>query len=303
MSKGKGQKIAIKFDKALLGDVTETTGDPNEQAADKSHTASHEPSGYEASKAFDGNLGTMWRPGYRLVDTWITVDMGEPKPIDKLRIRSATSSWYTAWQLQGSDDNATWTPIIDGGHTAASQMLEYAFPLATYRYWRILCTARNGNYPGFSIIEMYWTFAYINARAFTITGNVRNPLKTGELEPKTFQVASVERYMIDEEPAEDTILLTFDTYNRFNDVDGQITVAYDQAKGTLKGTRPVESFAIDFTPEDLEPTPIDDHTITAAIELTADFIPVTHIPIHHKHDITAGIDLTVALINVDDINP
>lgn len=299
MSKGKGQKIAIKFDKALIGDVAETTGDPNEQASNKTYTASHEPSGYEASKAFDGNLNTMWRPGYRLVNTWLTIDMGEPKPIDKLKIRSATSNWYTAWQLQGSDDNQNWTPIIDGGHTAASQMLEYDFTLATYRYWRIYCTARNGNYPGFSIIEMYWTFAYINAIALTITGNVRNPLKTGELEPKAFAIATVERY-----PAtDDTILLTFDTYNRFNDVEGNITVAYDQAKGTLKGTRPVESFSIPFAPADLEPTPIDEHTITAGIELTAELIHVTHIPINHDHEITAGIDLTATLIHVSDINP
>ena len=33
-----------------------------------------------------------------------------------------------------------------------------------------------------------------NEGAFTVTGMVRNPLKTGELQPKEFTVDSVERY-------------------------------------------------------------------------------------------------------------
>lgn len=142
-----------------------------------------------------------------------------------------------------------------------------------------------------------------NESAFTITGMVRNPLKVGELQSKTFQVESVERYG----EAPDTILLTFDTYNRFNDVEGDITVAYNQNLGTLAGTRPVESFSVDFTPTDLEPTPIDEHTITAGIDLTVDLIDLEFTEIYADHNVThtatAGIDLTVALINIEDINP
>lgn len=105
----------------------------------------------------------------------------------------------------------------------------------------------------------------------------------------------------------DTILLTFDTYNRFNDVEGDITVAYNQSLGTLAGTRPVESFSVDFTPTDLEPTPIDEHTITAGIDLTVDLIDLEFTEIYADHNVThtatAGIDVTVALINIEDINP
>lgn len=105
----------------------------------------------------------------------------------------------------------------------------------------------------------------------------------------------------------DTILLSFDTYNRFNDVEGDITVAYDQSLGTLAGTRPVESFSVDFTPADLEPTPIDEHTITAGIDLTVDLIDLEFTEIYADHNVThtatAGIDVTVALINIEDINP
>ena len=105
----------------------------------------------------------------------------------------------------------------------------------------------------------------------------------------------------------DTILLTFDTYNRFNDVEGVITVAYNQSLGTLAGTRPVESFSVDFTPADLEHTPIDEHTVTAGIDLTVDLIDLEFTEIYADHTVThtatAGVDLTVALIDIDDINP
>ena len=105
----------------------------------------------------------------------------------------------------------------------------------------------------------------------------------------------------------DTILLSFDTYNRFNDVEGDITVEYNQGLGTLAGTRPVESFSVDFTPTDLEPTPIDEHTITAGIDLTVDLIDLEFTEIYADHNVThtatAGIDVTVALINIEDINP
>lgn len=138
-----------------------------------------------------------------------------------------------------------------------------------------------------------------NQSAFTISGMQREPLQAGELILKEYKVSSVERY--GEEP--DTILLSFDTYNRFNDVEGDITVAYNQSLGTLAGTRPVESFSVDFTPADLEPTPIDEHTITAGIDLTVDLITLDFTDTYTKHTATAGIDVTVALINIEDINP
>lgn len=104
----------------------------------------------------------------------------------------------------------------------------------------------------------------------------------------------------------DTILLRFDTYNRFNDVEGDLTVTYTQALGTLAGTRPVEDFTESFTPTDLEPTPIDRHDITAGIELEVDFIEVDYRYFKDDsadHIITAGITVEVDLIPVSEIPP
>lgn len=102
----------------------------------------------------------------------------------------------------------------------------------------------------------------------------------------------------------DTILLRFDTYNRFNDAEGDITVAYSQALGTLTGVRPVEDFSESFEPQDLEPTPINvQGTITAGIEVAVDLIKVDYIDLGHKNTITAGITVEVDLIPVSEIPP
>jgi hypothetical protein len=100
-----------------------------------------------------------------------------------------------------------------------------------------------------------------------------------------------------------TILLTMAPDSRFNDVEGDITVSYEQAKGTLTGTRPVGDFTESFTPTDLEPTPIDRHDITAGIEVAVDLIKVDYIDLGHKNTITAGITVEVDLIPVSVIPP
>ncbi len=100
-----------------------------------------------------------------------------------------------------------------------------------------------------------------------------------------------------------TILLTMAPDSRFNDVEGDLTVSYERAKGTLTGTRPVEDFTESFTPTDLEPTPIDRHDITAGIEVAVDLIKVDYIDLGHKNTITAGITVDVALIPVSAIPP
>ena len=103
----------------------------------------------------------------------------------------------------------------------------------------------------------------------------------------------------------DTIILNFDTYNRFNDVEGDITVAYDQATGTLAGDAAVASFSVPFAPTDLLKTPIDEHTISVGItEVAVNLLPVTYIEAHTDHTVSVGVtEVTVALIHVDDINP
>ena len=103
----------------------------------------------------------------------------------------------------------------------------------------------------------------------------------------------------------DTIILNFDTYNRFNDVEGAITVAYNQSLGTLAGDSAVASFSVPFTPTGLLKTPIDEHTISVGItDVAVNLLPVTYIDGHTDHTISASVTgVTVNLIHVNDINP
>lgn len=296
MSKGDGQKIAIKFDKGinalqmsystykyfrwqidsgwssrvyLYGIELKTDGDYFLPVG--AVTASGQYSSYSPDRAFDGSTSTYWRPN--TIPAWVQIELSEPILLTGFRWNTQSSSYRPkGFSLLASNDGANWIGLYSGESPSTTYWKEFA--------WAPLLTS--GNEP-----------------AFTITGMVRNPLEVGELQPKTFQVQSVDRY--GEEL--DTILLTFDTYNRFNDVEGDITVAYNQSLGTLAGTRPVESFTADFTPADLEPTPVDEHTVTAGIDLTVDLITLDFTDTYTKHTATAGVDLTVALIDIDDINP
>lgn len=103
----------------------------------------------------------------------------------------------------------------------------------------------------------------------------------------------------------DTIVLYFDSHNRFHDAEGKITVAYNQSLGSLSGERPVESFSEQFDPLDLEPTPIVSHTLTAGVDVSVDFIPLEYINGYTKsHTITAGVvKVEVEVIPLDMVDP
>ena len=103
----------------------------------------------------------------------------------------------------------------------------------------------------------------------------------------------------------DTIILNFDTYNRFNDVEGAITVAYNQSLGTLAGTAAVASFSLPFTPLGLQKTPIDEHTISATVTgVSVNLLNVTYLEPYTDHTISAAVTgVTVTLIHINDINP
>ena len=195
MSKGEGQKIAIKFDKPLTNPDA-STGVDEEYSIGKVYKASHEPSGYEASKAFDKNSTTLWRPGYRLTNAWISVDLGEPQFVGRIVSRSSSTDYYTSWRLEYSDDDINWSTAVQGGHTGGNQLRTHDFRVIKARYWRVYVLARVGNYPGFYEIEIWGRRDTINAYAFYATGMQLNPLVIGEPELRTFTPYAIECYPV-----------------------------------------------------------------------------------------------------------
>lgn len=72
--------------------------------------------GFEADKAFDGNVSTYWYSGSVALPTWIKWDFGagNEQDINYLAITNGTSpvssQMIKRWTLQYSDDNTNWTP-------------------------------------------------------------------------------------------------------------------------------------------------------------------------------------------------
>ena len=115
----------------------------------KTTTASSvENAGTPASDATDGNTGTRWSSAFS-DPQWIEVDLGASASISQVVLNWETA-YATAFQIQTSNDNSTWTPIYSTTTgTGGTQTLNIT---GTGRYVRMYGTARATQY-GYSLFE------------------------------------------------------------------------------------------------------------------------------------------------------
>lgn len=110
------------------------------------------------------------------------------------------------------------------------------------------------------------------------------------------------------------LLLRIDPLQRFNNVEGDITVSYDQSKGTLSGEGgTVQSFTRSFTPVDLEtarkPNPHHAENITVTnTTVVINLKPIRYVRVEQHSDdrdtISATfLEATIILTPVGIINP
>lgn len=149
-----------------------------------------------------------------------------------------------------------------------------------------------------------------STNAFTVTGQEYQYTdgldNNGALINKTYTVVSISNH-----PSEaNSILLEFT--NEFRNVQGLITINYNQALGTLEGTRgAVQSFIKTFLPEDLEEGLTRTggrygHTeyIQASFGGNIGLKRMTKEKVYASaENITASVDGTIYFIHIDDINP
>jgi hypothetical protein len=107
---------------------------------------------------------------------------------------------------------------------------------------------------------------------------------------------------------QDKILITMDWWNRFNNVEDKIKVLYDASKGSLTGAGgAVESFEVEFTPQDLvqTPNPNEEELIKAyPYEIVLDLNELEYKNGYLEETIKAyPYEIVLNLINVDEINP
>ena len=119
-------------------------------ALDQPTTASstQDATDYPASDATDGNPGTRWSSAFS-DPQWLEVDLGSQQQICSAGILWE-AAYATAFQIQVSDDNSTWTTIYST--TTGTGGNESFTVSATARYIRMYGTARATAF-GYSIFE------------------------------------------------------------------------------------------------------------------------------------------------------
>jgi CxxC motif-containing protein (DUF1111 family) len=135
--------------------ATATTGIATNLALGKPATASSsENAGTGPGLAVDGNAGTRWASAFS-DPQWIAVDLGSTATVTRVRL-SGEAAYGSAYQIQTSNDNATWTTIFttttgDGG-------VDDLTVSGSGRYVRMYGTARATGY-GYSLweLEVYGT--------------------------------------------------------------------------------------------------------------------------------------------------
>jgi hypothetical protein len=104
-------------------------------------TASSQLSGYEASKAIDGDTdsSSRWAATDNAYPQWFKLDLGEVKTIDKVRtIFYQYASRDYSYEIQTSVDDASYATVV--GTKTSSQTVEWnedSFPATSARFVRI----------------------------------------------------------------------------------------------------------------------------------------------------------------------
>lgn len=268
MSKADGRLIAIRFDKKLGGDVTgldptPVGGTEELQVTNIQVEASNVYSSYVATNLVDGSTSTMWQTRLAMPQ-YATFTLYEAFAVTKIRVYNSSSYRINGITFQGSNDGTTFTDLTTGNCTNATGWNEFTFTNETaYMYYRLVVTSQYtaGRLYAYEF-EMYYTRSIGQEIAFSVTGQEYDHVD-GELVDGDYQVQSVERHPTDD----DAILLTMFPLKRFNNVIGNLTVAYNASLGTLAKVVALASFSEEFTPTDLlgKPNQWDDEYILATI--------------------------------------
>ncbi len=128
--------------------------------------SSLESASYPASNAVDGNGGTRWSSQFS-DPQWLAVDLGQSYAIDRVRL-SWETAYGSAYQIQVSSDNATWTTIYSA--TTGTGGVNDLTVSGTGRYVRMYGTQR-GTPWGYSLWEfqVYGSAATTQAAALVAT--------------------------------------------------------------------------------------------------------------------------------------
>lgn len=294
MSKGLGQKIAIQFTEELRGDVTGLFPAPfnsEYRQVDGMPSASSQYSSFGPDRAFDGSTSSYWYT--RTTGTqWIQAE-------HRYGLRSQGFRWYVNSYrpktviVEASNDGFVWDTLLEESSPDEAGWHEFQWEMTEpYYFYRWSVTDRYSSYLYIYAIELFVPVG--NERAFTISGQEYQHVN-GPIIPVEYKVISVERHPNFSDDKH--LLLTLHPQGRFNNVEGTITVNYDQSAGSLRGRGgPVPGFSAVFLPTELEPKP--NPSVSEHITVTAD-ADVSFVGIAYKHRYTSESLVVEASASVD----
>ena len=163
-----------------------TCGTTNVALNKTATSSSTENAGFPAADAVDGNTGTRWSSAFS-DPQWLEVDLGSTQSICQVGL-DWEAAYATAFQIQVSTDNSTWTSIYST--TTGSGGNQTLSVSGTGRYIRMYGTARATQY-GYSL----WEFQVFAASGGTGTcgttdAALNKPTTASSLENASFTAAA-----------------------------------------------------------------------------------------------------------------
>lgn len=295
MSKGLGKKIAIQFTEKL------TTVNETESTSIESKNGQYILNGtYSGSLAElqDDNTSSYWQS--RSTGNYILVGV-EGIEIKGFSVYKGSSYRPTTYVLESSEDGVGFNQILSGSFIAATGWEQILLPSPIFTKFIRVKFGYSSRLYLYEFRLVIMGYAHIGDD-FIIEWSERKHVG-GSLLNKTAKPKRISRHPSNPEYA---ILLETPDTQRFNNVEGNLMVSYDQTKGSLQGRGgPVESFSHMFTPTELAPKPNPHAAEHLAISASTDigFLKVTYNKAYADETITVSATAVVDLIHVDDINP
>ncbi len=340
MSKADGKIVKIQFTEQLVGDVTGldppitiesinvAKNDPD-GITGQIYSDSYHYSSYYGSNIYDGSTSSYWYLKYPSYPDLARVSFKDDEKYAVNKMRMYLSSYpINAFRLQASHDAVTWDDLVIDSAPNSAGWFEWEFEnIIEYEYYQLLVESEHGTYGRVYELELYADIPYGNEKSFSVVGQQPLYTKVPSMELGPLIELAVSGKSVD---SVDSHTLQLNTES-FKNVEGQLSVLYDAAKGSLRGYGgAVASFSQAFTPEDLIRliNPLFEENLSFSLESTISMLAVYHLVIGDGPYPTEDIryqqakypgkigeefgyeklefglsDLTIVLTHVDDINP
>ena len=296
MSKGRGQKIAIKFTDALT--VANETPETMFEIVKGTYSVDGAYSGSSVELLKDGSTSTYWQS--RSTSNYVYVALAGMK-LKGFSVYKGSSYRPTTYTLDVSDDGVTYTNVSSGSFVAATGweqvVLEEA--IAT-NYIRVKFGYSSRLYL-YEFCLLLMEYAY-DGEEFKIEWQEPKHIG-GPLVAKTGLFKRIARHPSD---PDNMLLLETHDQQRFNNAEGPVSVVYDWSLGVLAGTGgAVESFSEEFLPKDLEPMPnpyAEEH-INIGVAQDVDFVLIAYTFGYNEERIDVSAVANIEFVDTTIVNP